>query len=209
MQVGGPEGFIHIDIAQAGDTALIEQEGFQSAFEAGEPFAENREGKGAKERLGAEVGQVGLGIRDDQPAPELAGVAVAQAAAVIKRENDAVMGGGRGIRGCPVELAGHAEMNEQIGAAGKMQNDELSPAFDRGDGLILEPGDKLGRSERGDGTMPEDLDFAEGAATNAGPAQIAHNRFDFGQFGHQVSFLEDRIQNSEGRPRENAPPVRS
>jgi hypothetical protein len=186
MQAGGPERFIDIDIAQAGDAALVEQQGFQAPFEAGELFAENRQGKGAMEGFGPQMGQVGLGIRDDEPASEFAGITVTEAAAVVERQDEAVMVGGRAGGGCPVELAGHTKMDEQIRTAGEMENDVFGPTFKGLDGLTLKRGDKTGGCEGRDGAVPEDFDLAERAPFNTGPAQIAHDRFNFGQFRHEV-----------------------
>jgi hypothetical protein len=161
VQVSSPERFIDINITQAGDAALIQKKGLQPAFETGKPVLKNRKGKGVKERFRPQMGQMGLGVGNDQPTAEFAGIAKTEPPSVVEREDQAVMRGGWGVGECPVKLAGHTEMDEQIGAAGEMENDVFSPAFKGTDGLTLKRGDKTGGREGRDRAVPEDFDFAE------------------------------------------------
>src|SRR5207253_2407247 len=85
VEAGEEEAFIDIDVAQAGDEGLIEQGGLDRPFGGGETLEEVGGTEG--ERLGAEVGVVGIGAQPEDAA-EAAGVDEAKLQAVAEVEDE-------------------------------------------------------------------------------------------------------------------------
>jgi hypothetical protein len=183
VDAGGEEGFVAIDVAHAGEAALVEEEGFDGLAARGQELAES--GAGDFERLGAEFGQGRRGVSfelvEEPPAAEFADVAEADEAAAGETEVDMVMFAalGGGIDG---KTAGHAEVDEDGEAAGEVEADEFSATRDAADGAA-------GEGLEGDGLAAEaargvEVEAEDAAADEAGAAQLADYRFDFGEFGH-------------------------
>lgn len=76
VYAGGEEGFVGIDIAEAGDQALVEEGGLDGSAGGSEESGEA--GGGEVERFGAEVLRGGLDGRQKPDGSEAAGVAKAE-----------------------------------------------------------------------------------------------------------------------------------
>src|SRR4051812_4824366 len=104
MDGGAVEGFVDVDVAKAGDEALVEEGGLDGAMGVEEASGEaaRREGEG----LGSHVGVTCITVREDEDAAESAGVAEAK---LFGREGEDQVGVRRNGFGGIVEgeSAGH------------------------------------------------------------------------------------------------------
>jgi hypothetical protein len=85
---------------------------------------------------------------------------------------------------------GHAQVHQQIFAAGKIENQKFSPAADASDGLALDSAAEVldgGPCNRG---RPIYLGTGQSSADDPGGIQISGDGFNFGQFGHVTAFFE-------------------
>ena len=158
VDLGGEECFIGIDVAEAAEKGLVEQEGFDAGLAA---FGEGGEFVGGEiEGVWAAAGV----IESPKHFAEFAYVVVAEGAFV---EMDAGAGEFAGF-GREEELAGHPEVDEQH-AFGEIDDDELAVAADGGDGLA----DDVGRGDAFD---------RFDAAAGEYESEAADDGFDFGEF---------------------------
>ena len=121
-----------------------------------------------------------LGVLD---AAELPAIVVKQNAAIERQNRVRVFAG----RAAQQQLAGHAEMDHQIGAAIERRQNEFAVAFDAGN---LASGQAGGHAVRV--AAAQDAQTGEFGRDNAAALQRrdgAHHGFDFGQFRHQAPSL--------------------
>ncbi len=131
MYAGGEEGFIGIDVSEADDDGLIEKEGFNHSTTAQKLF---EMGQTDTERFRAELPYCGVSEEVSFGAIQLEPTEAADIAEVKDlitllefqpKVSVAVWtAGGAG----PVELAGHAQVNEQTLAGVKPDKDVFSTA---------------------------------------------------------------------------------
>jgi hypothetical protein len=188
MKAGAPEAFVGVDVAQAAQHVLIEQERFYTSLARAQPAAEFRFSQ--LERIGAQGGdQRGklLG-RGDAHVAEAADIRVAKLAAVVEREPDVGVGRGGGGGFVEDQLASHAQMDDQpegrrSGRGGfgiELEEEHFAVAADFGEAAAGEQRfDSLG--------LVNEIGFAEtdgeDAAAGEG-SEAAGYGFDFGKFGH-------------------------
>ena len=189
MNAGEEEGFGGVDVAEAGQTLLIEEEELGGLVrpEGGGGEAGGREG--ARKRFGAEGGEI-PGV--EQPdAAEGAGVGEDEAGVAGELQNEAGGGGKEAHVGQNFEIAGHAKVDvERAGRAAREVEENVfgaarygfdPAAFDR----ALE---FAGRVREGD-TRAQDS-HGEDAASGNGGADFTADGFDFRQLRH---WLQGRV----------------
>jgi hypothetical protein len=178
MELRVPEGFVDVDVAEAGDVVLSEEPLLESAGAffvdpVGQVLREECEG------IGAEVGGFGSegfvegGVVPD--AAEAAGVAEADGGAGVKFKDEVgVLGDGGGC-GEAVNAAGHAEVEEErlemsgawrIGVGVGDEEEFFAVAMSGGDVVVEEvvEGSVFG----GDEIRAEDADGGDGAPKDVG-----------------------------------------
>jgi hypothetical protein len=89
-----------------------------------------------------------------------------------------------------MQPAGHAQMNQQAGAVGKIEHEELSPAADAEHPLFLDQTAEFRCGRLGDRPFPKDLRASQSFANDAARVEISCDCFNFGQFWHDQSFNE-------------------
>ena len=101
-------------------------------------------------------------------------------------------------------MAAHAQMNQEGEALRKLQDDELAPARQAADFQFADFPREPSGPGRGDGFTPENPRPDDAFSGHAGGPQVAHDGFDFGQFGHgersgvRGQATGDRQQESKG-----------
>ncbi len=187
VQPRAEERLVDVDVAEAGEERLVEQQRLQA-------HPPPRQGRGERlgrpvvaERLRPEraqaVGQ--LGIVQQRDPPEAADVAEAQLVAVREGERRALEAvARRGVRQ-DAQLPGHPQVDHQVLAAVQIDDQELGAAADPAHPPPGQPLRQCLRRRRGDRARPfEEAQASEGAADDL-PLQAAADRFDFGEFGHR------------------------
>lgn len=118
MDVGGKEGFIHIDIAESGDEGLVEEGGLDGAARAGELMSKLGCGQGEGFRAEVGVGLLEGEIPDPAKTTRVAETKLGGACGMgVAKADDQVCMGTRGDgRIFEGKLAGHAQMDaEDVG----------------------------------------------------------------------------------------------
>ena len=114
MDAGGEERLVGVDVADAGDGALVEEHGLDGRASVRQRLAQLGGGERGVERLRAEGADGLLGRFDEPHLAELAEVGVAQLAAVVEGDDGADVGVGR-VAGVTVqEGAGHAQVDGEV-----------------------------------------------------------------------------------------------
>nr|ABZ10024.1 hypothetical protein ALOHA_HF4000APKG10F13ctg1g7 [uncultured marine microorganism HF4000_APKG10F13] len=180
-RVGGPQRvdassvqrLVDIDVPEAGEEALVEQQRLQPRPTRRQHRAEAGGGESARERLGAEVAHHLAGAGDLPGAPELAHINEAEPVAAVEPE------GGRRPRWWLArhhQPPGHAQVNDKP-AAVEPQQQELAAA--------VEPHDAAaGDFQRGcRGARPDGFGGGEGAPHQQRRERTAAG-FDFGKLRH-------------------------
>jgi len=182
----GPEGFVDVDVAEAGDVFL----GEEALFEAGAGLLPVGEvGGGDGEGVGAEVlgfgGEGFLEGRVEGEATEAARVAEADIVAIGEGEEDVGVFGDGGIGGDAIDAAGHAEVEDEgrVGGFGGDEEEFFAVAMGAGEVAIGEgsEGGVFWLEEIG----AEDFYGADFLAEEKG-FQGSADFFDFGEFRHFI-----------------------
>ena len=177
---------VGVDVADAGDDALVEERGLDRRLAARER-ARQVGGRPVAQRLGPELaGEPGLGaVLGDAPGAEAARVGVGEVGAVVEQRARAQearsLSGGAAQ---PEQVAGHAQVDEQRGAVVELDDQVLAAPAERLDAHALQPrGHRLGRLRIGQAVV-EHLDLGERAAAEVREQPPPH-RLDLGELGHQ------------------------
>ena len=160
--------------------------GFTSRLRFAHPFEENPRGEHRVERFRPESPEDPLGIGHEIDPPELAGVVKPEFTAVFEGKHHVLVGEPLRAGGNQVEPARHAQMHEQVPAAGKIDHQELAAPADRGDLFFLDEAAEFRHGGLGDRAIPVDPGAGEGLSDEAGRVQISCDCFDFGQFRHKA-----------------------
>ena len=179
MNAGREQGFVGVDVADAGQYSLIKQDaldrprGFQSA--------QSRQNGYLAQRLRAQPG-AGLAAAGPQAhAAELARVDKMERRAVVEGERHAQVLA-VGSRQFQHQFAGHAQVDGKKSPFRAFQPDIFAAPEKSGDGHALQTAAEftLGTIDR---TRPEQADRGHGFADNMS-AQFADDGFYFRQLGH-------------------------
>ncbi len=192
VKAGEEEGFIGVDVADAGEHGLVEEDGLDGAGGGCGGLMELMALDG--ERVGAEV------VPCDGVEIEAGGqwAKPAEAARVAEEHGVAAIDGPQGVHmrvdgdvggiGEEEDLAAHAELDDEGAAVGGDEGELLAATFDGGDGGVLEKA--VGAIAGGAGCGRADIGAEElGAADEAADQtrlEGAAERFDFGEFWHGV-----------------------
>ena len=144
MEAGGPERLVGVDVADAGDERLVEEERLEAALPAADPAPKRRHGERVRERLGARLRE-GIVVRGDvQPHPtELADVAEPDLPAVLELEHESDVRIVRNALAHDEQLAGHLEVDRQEGVAVERDDDLLAAPRDALDPATRDAGREL------------------------------------------------------------------
>ena len=186
-EAGAVQGLAHVDVAEPGDDALIQQGGLERGAAALEGSEQQAGVERGGKRLRAEVGQQAMrvlgGRGHEVDAAEAAGVDEADVPAVVGLERDMLVQHGRvGAAQADVHAAGHAEMDQRAVAAIEAHQDVFGTAAETEDPGALEAG-REARREGPAQVRPADLGMGDGPALEPGH-EAAHHGFDFGEFRH-------------------------
>ena len=179
VDAGIEQGFIRVDVADAGEEFLIEQRGFDGAPRLFQQRGECFWGEG--EGFGTKIGVGGfLGGKDEESA-EAAGVGEAQLLARYVEDQMGVGEQGRSVT-LQGQAAGHAEMDKEAEIVVEGEDDFLAAAVQGLDRAILQEIGEVG-GRRIDDVGAEEVDGGDLARNDRG-GQTADDGFDLGQFGH-------------------------
>jgi hypothetical protein len=179
-----PQRFVGVDVADARDERLVEEERLQSPLPRPKAAAERADRQLVRQRLWPYRGERVVG-RDVEPDPaELANVPKADLAAILEREDKADVRVVWPSLWHDEELTGHLQVDRQERSAGKVDHELLAaPA----DGLDPAAGHTVGerlQTEVAERPSPARLGIDDRRA-NDEPAQVAGNGFDLGQLRHE------------------------
>ena len=180
------KGLIDVDVAEAGEAPLIEQDRLDGGSPIGQAGAELLEGEGVVEGFRTEpIDDFGGGCVEP-PGAELPQVGPAQVVTVVQLDDRAlVLLGRRGAR-APDEPAGHPQVDDENAAVVEGEH-EVLPAAAHGDDRAAE--EVLAqRFERGAGEQVDgarvDVDAGD-AAPDDERFEVAADGLDFREFGHE------------------------
>lgn len=185
---GFVERFVDVDVAEAREPALVEEDGLDRRGAPFQDSAEVGEAEVAVDRLRAEPGGEGGDVVEEIPGAELAEVRPAQVVAVVERNLRALVLLRRIGRLPPEHPAGHAEMGDEGSAVVEREEQVLAATAEGGDG----PADEFRREDvLGDANEEMrrariDGDASDGAADDV-RFEVAANGLDFREFGHRGS----------------------
>ena len=191
---GPPQGLADVDVAEARDDALVEEDRLHRREAAGHAGGEGGGGEGVAEGLGAEAGEQRVGVehgrRHEVDQAEAAGVVEGEAGAVVEVEDDVVVLFGRRVRvvedadrgAGDEDAAGHAEVDDQRLAAVEVGEEILGAAAQRGDPGAGEAGGEP-RRERAAEVGAADVGVDDDAAGQDG-LEAAADGLDLGKLGH-------------------------
>ena len=86
--------------------------------------------------------------------------------------------------GFDAQASGHAQMHQQGEPAGEFENGIFSASAQAVDGKAPDLPAEGSGGRFGDRTIPRDAGGNDGVSVEGAGAQVAHDGFDFGQFGH-------------------------
>ncbi len=186
---GGEAGLVGVDVADAGDAALVEDDRLDGRLASRDGLGEHVDAEALAQRLRPQPGRRGLGEVVDQPeAAELAYVGEAQLGAVVQRQDGAQeavrLGAGRPVQ----QRAGHAQVHDDQRAGIETQRQVLAAALD---GLDARADHALAKRrlvdalEHGNGLTGIGGDCEAGdAPANDTRLEVAPYRLDFGELRH-------------------------
>ncbi len=126
VQAGGEEGFVDVDVAQAGDEGLVEQGALERASRLSEAKTQVAAGKG--QGFGAEVVVDAVKVGAD-PVQAAKAARVAEPKLLVAEGEDRVrVLGYRLFLGNHDQLPGHAEVNEEHLVAAEVEDNPYGPA---------------------------------------------------------------------------------
>lgn len=134
VKPGQVEGLISINVAQAGQESLVQEERFQLAAVGVQTLVEILGGKLRIERFRTKITQDRLWVRNQPDTPEFTGVVERQAQAVFQAEDQAMVEQQRIAGGLQEQVTAHSQVNEQE-VASELEDDKFSPAADIHKGL--------------------------------------------------------------------------
>jgi len=184
MEARVPQRLVDVDVAESRDHGLIEQQRLEQPLPAAKARAQRLEREGRIERFGSERSErIGRAVRHEPQASELARVVEDEPTAVGKIDNHVVVGAGAFAWLREAEFAGHAQMDQQAAARVQFGHDVLGAAREPRDRAAGQSaGERFGRAANG--TRPANGDGADDRPFETVGAQVAHDGFDFWQFGH-------------------------
>src|SRR5512136_267480 len=185
MEASLEERLVGVDVADAGDKGLIEEQRLDPSPAAGEDRAESLGPD--LERLGAEAGQLAAGalrlaLEAEQEA-ELADVAETDLVApVLEADHQPDVLVARRAFGREQELAGHLQVEDERPRALALDEEHLAPAPDAQNAAAAQGLERL-PAARPEERPVEQIDPGDGPALDAG-LERAGDGLDFGQLGH-------------------------
>jgi len=156
MDPSFPQSLVGVNVSKAGDKTLVYQQRLYQAAACLKAFEEHAGGKFRIERFRSESPQDALGVMSQIDTSELAGIVEPQLAAVREGQHHMFVGKPLRFGRDQMEAARHAQMHEQMPAAGQIHHQEL-PAPADGDNLFFfDPAAELRGGRLGDRPGPVD-----------------------------------------------------
>jgi hypothetical protein len=188
MNTGPEQSLIGVDVADAGDPPLVEDERLHGCAAAARHGPQVIERELGGERLDAdpltEIAVASSGPGQQMAGPEPTRIHVHEAPTAGQLESDPRVG--RVARRVDQERARHPQVAEEVQIAVQLPHQILSSSTQA---LDAPAGERVGDELRGLGPGPsrvEDLDPREDLPLQVG-RQLASNRLDFRQLGHPSS----------------------
>jgi hypothetical protein len=201
VQTSAPERFTRVDVAEAGDTRLVQEEVLQGTFRCGEQLSKTIRGEVARETVDAKNVQARANI-DGFPVVNAAEVAAIGKTkdTFVQFESDIDMRAGLTLIGAleqflavdkPEKLAVELKVHGEQSA---IQNEEhiFAPAIDDANATALSfaAHKRIGLRLRGDGV--KDMDTTDSPALDK-RTQRANNGFHFREFRHGRYGIKIRV----------------
>lgn len=175
-----PQGFVHIDIAQAGDRRLVEQQRLQSSLTRLEYHVQCFGRKGGIEGLQPQSTQDRIGGLHEVPTPKFACVMVTQLTSVVEKYDNSIVR----VGGCcccdEVQSAGHAQVYDQRSPGGQRADDTFATSRDTLETLPLQLAHKRGGAGYGDSSLPVHHHLFNVPANQATVDQVGDDCLNFG-----------------------------
>ena len=188
MQARLPEDLVGVQVADAGQEALVEEERLQASAAAAELGAEAPGGE-LGERLGAESVveerfQLGPALEQVDPT-ELSRVDEMELGAIVEAEREMGVARQRGAGLAQHQVAAHLAVDDQPAVAVQPDQEVFAPPIDGLEGSAVDGREELvGRGVR-QHPRPVHRARAGDAATEDAGAQPARGRLDLGQLRHR------------------------
>lgn len=180
METGFPEGFIDIDIAQAGDDGLIQKERLEQPFTGCQRRLERCDIERGRQRFDPQMAQYGVRIRNQEYTSELARVVKSQFAGILEFEDHMfVPGPFRTSRG-QVQATRHSQVYQQVPGWGEIHHNEFPPPSDGGD--FFRPDNTLEVADGGRRNRPWPVypGAGESCPDQVGRIQVVDQGLNFG-----------------------------
>ncbi len=176
-----PQSLVRVDVPEAGDDSLIEEDRLERRLPASEarcePTRREPPAEGLRPVLRGEVlGRVR--VLEDEPRPETANIPEHEPRAVVELQHGALV-----ARRHEPEAARHAEVDEEREPALEAHNEVFPPPLDGEHAIALELLGDLEQVERSRESGIEDLDAREGTSRET-RLELRADRLDLGQLGH-------------------------
>ena len=190
-----PEGLVGVDVANAGEEGLIEQQRLEAALPPPEAGAESPQREFVRQGLRAVLAEQvagrrrrryesAVGLAPVHPhAPELAHVAEAQLAAIGQVEDDPHMAVEGSVGGRHEDLAGHLQLDRQGELAAQLEEHELRTPPDRFDAPARHPTRELPGWHAGDGSRPVKAPVGDDRSHDEA-AEVAGDGLDLRELRH-------------------------
>jgi SAM-dependent methyltransferase len=176
-----PERLVGVDVPEAGDDSLVEEDGLERRPPACQLRAEPARREARAERLRAVLGrEVGLelGVLEDEPRSESPHVAIDEPRAVVERDHGALVRQRR-----EAEAPGHPQVDEECEPALEAQKQVLASTLDGDHDVALELLRDLEEIGRPRQAWVEDLHPRERSPLEA-RRELRPDRLYLGELGH-------------------------
>ena len=179
MDASFPECLVNIYVAQAGNKRLVKEQGFHLSLFSLEHVQQAFLGKTSFKGFGADFIKDAVRRPGQGESAELAGVLETQFVGLIHLQHHVLVFAALGTRWGPGQASGHAQVDQQCPALGKVYDNVLSPSCKSFDAepfnLFAEPGG----GHAGNGPGPVDTGVGDGAPTDAQGIQVVHHGLYF------------------------------
>ena len=187
VQARAKEGLVDVDVAQAGQEALVEQERLEGPAAGLQGAPEPLGAEALAQGLGAEPRQDRIAVVHGQEAAELAHVDEDEGPAALQLEPHALVGAGLRAHVDHVQTTGHAQVHDQVprgsAPALEVEDDVLGPTPYASDAPAAHALLELRGRHAPHRARPADLGAAHELALDPGADQ-ARDGLDLRQLGH-------------------------
>jgi len=178
MDARHKESFVGVDVADASDELLVEQQGLEGSLALPDESRKLGEGKILGQGFRPQTAHHLVLVSDQVDPSEFAHVKKAQLSSVVQVKDGVAIFVGRSVAGPDRQLSGHLEVDEEAVAPGQVEDEILASSpyakyLPTSDASL-----ELGHGGLGDNVLPSYADAGKGAADER-PPQAVDDGFDF------------------------------